>query len=630
MKSMRHTLIVYFLVLLTGALAAVSWSSYRTTACSPACRAAEVDSRKLIVDKQLENRTQAVKAELDRRLLQQAATMQETRLSTPHYEVMHPVGLIGALLLPGGVDPICPIWTWLPPANKAPAEPKPPMPPKDGPPYTPLWMMSLVKSPFADNAQQFFARAYPRNTNIEVAEALVAPVDQDHPQEYFQTYKDNGQPMQRSASLGDQWFTLDNRINLYEYDDAVLKPDVKVRRVTLKTSMSFQGAPWWPNPPRGKGGPGAKGAGPPPRPPGNFTRTVFIQYAAEVGPMNDKIHRFQKERDEQIADLAAKINHDLAELRNRMVWIGGGTLIAIWLGGYVVIRLGLSPLSKMYEAVSQVSATNFHLPLDPDTLPWELQPIAARMEETLEELRKAFAREKQAAADISHELRTPLAALMTTLEVGLRKTRTSAEYRDILDECRSSGQHMYQLVERLLTLARLDAGADQYRPSNVDVTETALNCADLIRPLARARGLELRLNLPDPITMRTDANKVREVLVNLLHNAVEYNKPNGAIDLVIERVNGHVRFEVRDTGIGIKPEQREHLFERFYRADPSRHADTPHAGLGLAIVKSYVDLMGGTIRVESSDAGTAFIVELPFVDAALATAVQATPMLVQR
>ncbi len=262
-----------------------------------------------------------------------------------------------------------------------------------------------------------------------------------------------------------------------------------------------------------------------------------------------------------------------------------------------------------------------------------MQPIAARLAETLEQLHKAFDREKQAAADISHELRTPLAALMTTLEVALRKARSPQDYREILEECRASGQHMYQLVERLLTLARLDAGADQYRPARVDVIETALACADLIRPLARARNLDLRLNLPDDaITTQTDPNKLREVLINLLHNAVEYNRPNGAIDLVVERTNGHVRFEVRDTGIGIKPEVQARLFERFFRADPSRHADTPHAGLGLSIVKSYVDLMGGTIQVESSPTGSVFCVEIPFVETAVPveTGVMALPELARR
>jgi signal transduction histidine kinase len=287
----------------------------------------------------------------------------------------------------------------------------------------------------------------------------------------------------------------------------------------------------------------------------------------------------------------------------------------------------------MSEAVSQVTPANFHLPLDPDTLPNELRPIAERLEEVLQLLQRAFAREKQAAADISHELRTPLAALMTTLEVALKKNRSGNEYREILEECRGAGQHMYQLIERLLTLARLDAGADHYRPADTDVTEIALGCADLIRPLARARGLAFRLHLNDSIVTRTDPNKLREVLVNLLHNAVEYNKLNGSIDLSVERTDSLIRLEVRDTGIGIKPGELEHLFERFYRADPSRHADTPHAGLGLAIVKSYVELLGGTIHVNSSEAGTTFRIDIPSVaptEPDLSTAVQAEPMMLGR
>jgi len=112
--------------------------------------------------------------------------------------------------------------------------------------------------------------------------------------------------------------------------------------------------------------------------------------------------------------------------------------------------------------------------------------------------------------------------------------------------------------------------------------------------------------------LNTDPDKLREVLNNLLHNAIEYNRPEGSIELALGRENGHIRVEVRDTGIGIAPEAREHIFERFYRADPSRQADGLHAGLGLAIVKGYVDLMGGSITVESTEGqGTTFRVDLP-------------------
>src|SRR5260370_41687016 len=106
-------------------------------------------------------------------------------------------------------------------------------------------------------------------------------------------------------------------------------------------------------------------------------------------------------------------------------------------------------------------------------------------------LKRNFAREKQAAADISHELRTPLAALLTTLEVALRKPRSAEEYREVLEDARASGQHMYGLVERLLTLARLDAGADHLRPREADVKALAEQRASLVRPLAEARAPSL-------------------------------------------------------------------------------------------------------------------------------------------
>jgi signal transduction histidine kinase len=612
MKSIRLSLIVYFLVLLTGALGAISWFSYQTTAHS--LRERESDSQKLI-NTQCEKRVDTVGADLDHRLLQKAKALANMRLVTVVFEPLHQAVLGFA--------------EWADPTK-------------------------FGRDPFKFGRDTF--------TYIDGADALIVSADDDHPQEYFQLYRSIGiaktmRPMQRSESMGNLSFTLDEKLQkewgleglAWHFDDVELKPGVMVRRVTFKSPVSRVAWPRRPPPGGGAPGPGGGGLGlgggspgpgggkgpnpkgppPPPRPPFEaVTPTVFIQYASELGPNDAKIAGYQRERDEQLAELAATINEDLRQLRSRMLTIALATLAALWVGGFLVIRLGLAPLAKMSEAVSEVTPANFHLPLEPATLPQELRPIAERLIAVLEELHKAFAREKQAAADISHELRTPLAALMTTLEVGLRKSRTSAEYREILEECRGSGQHMYQLVERLLTLARLDAGADTYRPVEADVTELALNSADIIRPLARARGLDLRLRLDDPIVTLTDPNKVREVLTNLLHNAVEYNKPGGAIDFTITRVNGSVRFEVRDTGIGIKPEALAHIFERFYRADPSRHADTPHAGLGLSIVKSYVDLLGGTIRVESSDAGTTFTVEVPFVAAPkLEIGIQAEPAL---
>jgi two-component system sensor histidine kinase SenX3 len=124
--------------------------------------------------------------------------------------------------------------------------------------------------------------------------------------------------------------------------------------------------------------------------------------------------------------------------------------------------------------------------------------------------------------------------------------------------------------------------------------------------------LQVRLHKNGTILAETDAGKLREILTNLLDNAIEYNRPSGRVDVGVRRDNGEVEIEVRDTGIGIAPEAQEHLFERFFRADPSRQSDASHCGLGLAIVKGYVDLLGGRILVESQpDQGSSFRVRLP-------------------
>jgi heavy metal sensor kinase len=344
-------------------------------------------------------------------------------------------------------------------------------------------------------------------------------------------------------------------------------------------------------------------------PPAFFT----VQVASSTAQLDAAIAAIGEEHDQKVAELEEESKATLAQLRRQLLWISLATFGATIVGGFVLIWLGLRPLGRLTDAVSRVSTKDFRLPLDDQRrLPSELRPIAGRLTQTLEMLKRAFAREKQAAADISHELRTPLAALMTTLEVGLKKPRSAEEYRELLEDCRLSGQQMTRLVERLLALARLDAGVDTLRAHSVDVAGLAEQCAAVVRPLADARGLSLRVHRNGPALIVADPNKLSEVMTNLLHNAIEYNRPAGSVDLRVARENGQLHLEVRDTGIGISPEARDHIFERFYRADPSRQADGLHAGLGLAIVKGYVDLMGGTISVESTEGvGSTFSVDLP-------------------
>ena len=400
-----------------------------------------------------------------------------------------------------------------------------------------------------------------------------------------------------SQSLGNRAFPLDKefRVGLPVFesnpDDLKLAPDTVVRRVALKAPYGQAGI--WP------------GRGP-------YNRWILVQCGSRKDKLAAILKGFQDDRDKAMSEVAGGNESTLAILRRRLLAVSLLSFGSVVVGVYFLVRLGLMPLKRLGHAVSKVSERDFRLQFPDKHLPSELAPIVERLKETLDQLGQTFDREKQAAADISHELRTPVAALLTTLEVALKKPRKPEEYREVLNECRESGKQISQLVERLLTLARIDSGVDRLRVEPVDVSALAEQCAALIRPLAEARGLTLRLYSDGEAMLMADPSKLREVLTNLLHNAVEYNRPDGLIELTVIRHNGTLRVEVSDTGIGIPPEARTHIFERFYRADPSRQADGLHAGLGLAIVKGYIDLMGGTISVDSVvGQGSTFRVELP-------------------
>jgi heavy metal sensor kinase len=631
MKSIRLSLVVYFLLLLIAVLGAVSWFVHQLAAGALDERYKAAQD---LVRSQYAAHCSELQAGFDRRVLRQAHYVAAMSRTSVHVEAAYPAGLIGVAMVP---QPHLHVWLWL---NEGIAPPWRPRDPRD-------------VAPVAEQLYRF------RSTEIDVeaAEDLIPPdqmrdprddeaitVDRppDHTHEFFQVFFRDNTPISRSRTLvlANYVLPVDGALlkNLierqpherFEFDTLDAPGGMSLRRVTLVSSLrrpprptaEFNAWAWTSGlrPGPNKGGSFGKGGGPGPGPAPFMGRPeipIFVQYAIDRAPTEARLQQYADERDQQLAQLAADTPDQLQALQRKLLWIALATFAATLAGGYLLLRLGLAPIGRLSEAVSEVSERDFRLNLDLHQLPTELQPIAERLSQTLGQLGRAFDREKQAAADISHELRTPLAALLTTIEVALRKARSAQEYREILEECRSSGQQMSHMVERLLALARLDAGAESARPRLVDAGELALGCADLIRPLARAAGLTLTAHVEPPLPAEVDPDKLREVVTNLLHNAVEYNRPGGAIELSVERSGDELCIAVRDTGIGIAPEARAHIFERFYRADPSRHADTPHAGLGLAIVKSYVDLLGGTIAVESvPQAGTTFRIRLPVPEAA--------------
>jgi signal transduction histidine kinase len=361
----------------------------------------------------------------------------------------------------------------------------------------------------------------------------------------------------------------------------------------------------------------------PPPPPGTLAqpdapppsiqyRFAYIQYGRPLGPLDERIQLIESRRDEEKATEAAKTRRDREGLRAWLALIASLSLIALVVGGLLLVRRGLKPLDTLTQAVAKVNERDFRLPVEPSQLSKELLPIHERLTQTLTQLQRAFEHDRQAVADISHELRTPVASLLATIDVSLRKPRSAEQYYQTLEDCRVITKQLGGLVERVMRLASLDAAPAKACTTLVNAVELAQGVATVIRPLAESHDLAFAVALPPMLPLQTNADTLREVLLNLLHNAIEYNRPGGAIALNVSHDHGRALFTVTDTGIGMAPEVKSRIFERFYRADASRTATGLHAGLGLAIVKECVDRLGGVIRVDSEPGrGSTFTVDLP-------------------
>ncbi len=454
-------------------------------------------------------------------------------------------------------------------------------------------------------------------TTMQLTDVSPLPPDDDeHGFEFVQLNLPHGK-VWRSPGMGAVVLPFDPKpldegpIVDWRFDDVTLAGDVAARRVVMKTPLPMS---WWSRigRPGGSGRPPFASPLPPPPTEPDGGPKMYIHLVRPKTDLDARLAAIHAAAHREKTDLALQTQAQQADLRVWLAVIGGAAFVGTLVGGSVLIGRGLTPIRHLSHAVSQVSEKDFRLPVEPADLSWELLPIHARLTHTLDELRRAFVREKQAVADISHELRTPVASLLATLDVALRKPRSADQYRATLEDCRGIGKALGVLVERVMTLARLDADADQIAPEPTDAAGLAAGCAAIIKPLAESQGLTLSADV-SPAEVVTDPHKLREVLMNLLHNAVEYNRPGGTVKLTVRTPPaGGAEIEVRDTGIGMTAETRERIFERFYRADASRHAAGVHAGLGLAIVKGYLDRLGGSVAVDSTPGeGTTFRVTLP-------------------
>ena len=282
-------------------------------------------------------------------------------------------------------------------------------------------------------------------------------------------------------------------------------------------------------------------------------------------------------------------------------------------GGYWLSRKALLPVDRITERARTIGVNNLsERLLIPETND-ELQRLTETWNGMLERLETAVSRLSRFTADASHELRTPVAIVRLAAENALRRNRSEAEYRAALQHIQRESENMTQLIGDLLFLARADARetSDETEPLALhELVESV--CADL-HGLASAKDIALTTKLPSsPVIVSGDLSGLRRLLVILLDNAIKYTPEGGLVSVELEEEKTRAIIRVEDTGIGIPESSKGRLFQRFFRADPSRSKESGGYGLGLAIAHAIVEQNEGSIEVQSVETGgSVFVVTLP-------------------
>ena len=296
---------------------------------------------------------------------------------------------------------------------------------------------------------------------------------------------------------------------------------------------------------------------------------------------------------------------------------------------YFLTKKALTPLQKLTSEVSQIQAQNLSTQLPVPNSKDEIAQLTSSFNEMLARLDNAFSTQKQFSANAAHELRTPLAVLQTNLEVFEKKQEPEmVEYQQLFTMIKEQTARLSQLVGTLLDMTNLKSVP---RTDHVSLEELVDEVFCDLDPVAEKAGISIHFDDSSSQDWHTDVhtpdasalnNNIRNItgsyvllyraVYNLVENAIKYNRPNGSVTVSVKEKNGQAMILVKDTGIGISPENQKKIFDPFFRVDKSRSRAMGGAGLGLALVDSIAKEHGGTVNVlESSEAGSTIALMLP-------------------
>ncbi len=290
-------------------------------------------------------------------------------------------------------------------------------------------------------------------------------------------------------------------------------------------------------------------------------------------------------------------------------------------GGFVLVRRALKPVDNLSQKAAAITQHSLSERLPVVRTGDELERLSVSLNLMISRLEDAINSSKQFVADASHELRTPLAVLRGELESLAQDAQLKPQTRETLGSSLEEVDRLAEIVEGLLALSRLDTGEARAEWVRFDLAALVASTADQMSLLAEDKHITVVCDSSERVMIEGDRARLKQVVVNLLDNAIKYTPNGGHIKLKITQEEGNAVLDVADDGIGIPAEALPHVFKRFFRVDGSRSRDPGGAGLGLSIVKSICDAHGARVEVSStSGQGSRFRIRQPLAAEPLAQA----------
>ncbi len=336
--------------------------------------------------------------------------------------------------------------------------------------------------------------------------------------------------------------------------------------------------------------------------------TRFARHAQTIIVANDRSRLTLFTKGPYTLFLAAdldEVDSDTKEAVAAML-IGLPSLLGlVALGGWWLARTALAPIREITAAAEQITAARLDQRLPIPASGGEIGRLAVVLNQTFDRLEQSFHQAVRFSADASHELKTPLAVLRASIE-DLMDSRALAESdRKAIAALLEQTHRLSSITQSLLLLSRADAGRLRLDPVPTDLTELITACVDDARVMAEDRQITVDAAIPDDLQASVDAPRVSQILLNLLDNALKYNRERGAVRVSAEAMGDDFKIQVENTGPGILAENAPHLFTRFYRA--AETSGTPGCGLGLSLSRELARAHGGDVILLDSDEGwTAF------------------------